>query len=227
MRLSTAFRADSGIYPPNGAIGRQRSQWYAVTRLKISSGSIEVADLGSVPAGSLQFRVPIGNYEIEAKLIDFAGSLCVSRVRARLSATKPTLGRKRGRVEVDSAAIAIGDFQSIRARLNGAQKEEFIARAREYLLIRACKKCTIKIGDRIIPFAICRAAEGDGAYPVFPLRSHGRCVGLEIEFFKDGYKLPPSPIPTVEFIRLRCHPQHLASPQRSIKHRARAGAVPR
>ena len=199
------MRADSGIYPPNGAVGRERRLWYQVARLKISSGILEVCDLGFVPTSSFRFRVPNGSYVIEAKLINFAGSLCVSRVRACLSDIRPTLGRKRGNINVDFSAVAIGDFQSVRATLDQAEQQELNRQVRGYMVATSCKLRTVKVSARSIRLVVCRTAEGDGSYPVFSLYHRGRCVGLEMEFFRNGHVLPPSPIPTVEFRRVPLH----------------------
>jgi len=85
MRLATAVRKDAGEYPGDGVVGRERAAWYSVANLRVASGGIEVADLGAVPGDSFRLRVPNGVYAVEARLIDFDGSLRVSRIRARLA----------------------------------------------------------------------------------------------------------------------------------------------
>lgn len=189
MRLSSAIRKDTGVYPGDGVKGTERVTWYEVARLKVRTGGIDVADLGRMPADSVRLRVPNGNYVIEARLIDFDGSLCLSRVRARLEGIHPKLGRKRGSVAVDFAAIAIADFEYFRQTLDEDDLEELSENATEFMQVEFCEKCSMSFESGAAQFAVSKSGFGDGTYPVFALMQGKRAVGLEVELIRDGHVL--------------------------------------
>jgi len=189
MRLSAAVRKDTGVYPGDGVVGKERKTWYSVTTLKVRTGGIDIADLGMIPAHTLRIRVPNGDYLIEARLIDFGGSLCVSRVRARLKGVDPKVGKKRGMVPVDYAAIAIADFEYLRQTLDDSEQDEFNDAATEFMHVDFCEKCTISFGTGTAQIAVSKSGFGDGTYPVFALINRKGIIGLEVELIKDGYVL--------------------------------------
>jgi len=190
MRLSTAIRKDTGVYPGDGVTGKERPTWYTVTTLKVLTGGIDVADIGQIPANSLRIRVPNGKYAIEARLIDFAGSLCISRVRARLDGSRPTLGKKRGTVGVDFAAIAIADFEYYRQTLTEDDQDELAEAATDFMHVDFCEKCSISLETATITFAVSKSGFGDGTYPVFALiNKKNQPIGMEIKLIQDGHVL--------------------------------------
>jgi hypothetical protein len=191
MRLSAAMRRDTGVYPGDGAVGRERATWCSVGQLDVASGGIDIADLGAFPGDdSLRLRIPNGTYLIEARLIDFNGSLCISRVRVRPLKGTVVRGRKRGQVSVDFGSIAIADFARIRCQLDDYDQDDLSEYARECDHAGSCQKYHLRIAGHTIHFIISKAGLGDGSYPVFSLLSRGRPAGLEVEFIRDGHELP-------------------------------------
>jgi hypothetical protein len=189
MRLTTATRKDTGVYPGDDVVGRERETWYDVSRVAVTSGGIDVADLGAFPAESLCLRVPKGEYAVEARLIDFAGSLCLSRVRVRPVDAAVSLGPKLGAIPVDFAAVAIGDFGAICSQLDEDEQEELNEDSGDFMQVDFCEPCRVKVGDKSIRFVVCKAGFGDGRYPVYRLKRRGKTVGFEVEFIRDGHVL--------------------------------------
>jgi hypothetical protein len=190
MRLSAAVRKDTGVYPGDGVVGRERETWYKVATLDVTSGAIDLADLGGFPGDSFPLPVARGAYVVEARLIDFDGSMCVSRVRVRPDGKVVKLGPKGGKIAVDFAALAIGDFGRIRKELSVEQQEELNEGSRRFMQIGFCEMCRVKVGGKTVQFVVCKAGFGDGSYTVYPLNHRGRAVGFEVEFIRDGYVLP-------------------------------------
>jgi hypothetical protein len=189
-RLSTAIRRDKAVYPGNGVVGRERPTWYDVAQLNVTSGAIDIADLGAFPGDdSLCLRVPRGIYAVEARLIDFNGSLCVARVRVRPRKVIPTLGSKQGEIPVDFAAVAIGDIGSIRRKFDDDERDDLNEQSREFMQVEFCKTCRLKLGGKTVSFIVCKAGLGDGSYPIFALKSGRRTVGFEVQFLRDGHVL--------------------------------------
>jgi hypothetical protein len=183
------MRKDSGVYPGDGVVGRERSAWYLIGKLRVSSGFIEARDLGCIsgPDG-VGAMVPQGGYLAEARIIDFGGSLCVSRVRVRLETSAAVLGGEIGKISVDLAAVALADFRTISQKLSSEEFEELNDCASD------CRRgvanvCKVKFEKLTAQFVACMSGFGDGTFPVFLLKSRGRRIGLEIEFIRDGHVL--------------------------------------
>ena len=189
MRLATAMKADTGIYPGNGVIGHERPERYSVGKLAVTSGRISVADLGAIPVpDAVSIRVSVGVHLIEAKLIDFNGSLCLSRIRACAAGAKPLLGPRVGQVSVDSGAVAIADLDALRATLTDDDEDEFSELTGD-LMGRFGEIVHLKFGRRSVRFAVYQSGFGDGTFPVFALKAGRRIIGIEVEFISDGHVL--------------------------------------
>jgi hypothetical protein len=183
------MRKDTGVYPGNGVVGRERPQWYSVGKLPIISGRISVADLGAIPGpDAVCVRVPIGDHLVEARLIDFNGSLCLSRVRARDAGAKPSFGPQIGQVSVDFGAVAIADLDAIRATLTDDDEDD-LAELTGEMMGRFGEIVHLKFGCRSVRFAVCQSGFGDGTFPVFALKAGRRVIGIEVEFICDGHIL--------------------------------------
>jgi hypothetical protein len=154
----------------------------------VCSGGIEVCDLGAVPSDAFRLRVPNGTFAIEARLIDFDGSLRVSRVRGRLKGKTTKLGRQLAEISVDYAAIVIGDLRAAR-ELDDYAREDLNDAVREFMQTEFCEKCTVRAGGIRFQLAVCPSGFGDGKYPVFQLDCGGRPAGIEVELIRDGHVL--------------------------------------
>lgn len=171
--------------PIGGSIGVVRPIWYRIADLEVTSGVIEIADLGSILNDSFSLRVVPGKYQIEARLIDFDRCAKVSRVRAVLAGAEFNRG-KCGEVSLDFAGVAVGDFESVRKNLNDQQQENLNKWALRAIGTTVCSKRSKRIGTHVVSMVLCRAALGDGTYPIFRINQRGRAVGFEVEFIPDG-----------------------------------------
>jgi hypothetical protein len=183
MLLSEAMKSDTGVYPGDGVVGRERPFWYGVATLAVETGGLDVTDLPGI--SGIRVPVPNGIYCVEARLIDFGGSLCLSRLRARADNVDPSLGEKRGVVPVDFGGITLSDFQALRNGLTVAEIWEMEGLSRSFMNV-FCDICQLNFESKTVRFVVCKSGFGDGTYPVFALNSGTEIVGLEIEFIKDG-----------------------------------------
>ena len=186
MNISEAMREDSGVYPGDGTIGREREEWYAVGTLNVGSGSLQVADLGGT--SSIEVSLPAGGYRVDARLIDFGGSLCLSRIRLLLNRATATGEEKRGDVSVDFGGVVICDFQQIQDQLRPAELDEFDELLPAFMTT-FCDMCQLNFESGKIEFVVCKAGFGDGTYPVLVLTSGGSSIGIEVGFIANGHVL--------------------------------------
>jgi hypothetical protein len=186
MRLAAAIRKTRRTTLRNGTVGKESPCWYEVTRLTVTSGGIDIADVGGVN-DSFRLRVQNGLYAIEVKLIDFGGALRVSRIRARPDKTICELGRKCAEIPIDFAAIAIADIGAVRKTLDDDELEELADAARSLMNAEFCQKMAVAVGSRKLNLVVCQSGFGDGTYPAFLLKSKRRIVGFEMEFLRDGH----------------------------------------
>lgn len=186
MQLSDAMKQDRRVDPVPGTVGRERPAWYTVATLRVDSGTLDVADLPGT--GAVRVAVPNGLYLIEAKLIDFDGSLRLSRVRARIETTNPDMGAKQGMVAVDFGSIRIADFLAIQNGLTSQELQEFSELTCAFSKV-SCDICRLNFESRSVYFVLCQSGFGDGTYPVSGLNRGAETVGLEVQFIKDGHVL--------------------------------------
>jgi hypothetical protein len=191
MRLKAALNRDRNVYSGEGVVGHERPTWYEIGKVTVNSGSLCIVDLGTIPSGDdgVRIKVPNGSYLIEARLIDFDGSFCLFRARARLVGSTPTLGARAGEVGVDFACVAIGDFDAIEAGINDDDRSELSNLSLD-LMETVGEVVRHACSTKSIRFAVCKSGVGDGTYTVFQLRSGRKIVGLEAEFLRDGHVLP-------------------------------------
>jgi hypothetical protein len=183
MLLSEAMKSDTGVYPGDGVVGRERPFWYDVATLAVETAGLDVTDLPGISG----IRIPVSNgiYCVEARLIDFAGSLCLSRLRARAEGVDACLGEQRGVVPVDFGGITLSDFQALRHGLTVEEIYE-LEKLSGNLMDVFCDICQLNFESKAVRFVVCKSGFGDGTYPVFALNCGNEIVGLEIEFIKDG-----------------------------------------
>jgi hypothetical protein len=186
MHISDAMKNDSGAYPGNGVVGRELPAWFDVAQLQVESGALDVADRNLI--NSVRVAMPNGNYIVEGRLIDFGGSLCLSRLRARAEGCAVRLGESCGKVSVDLGGVAVADIQGVTRGLNSEEQEEWEQRAGGLWDV-FCDGCSMNFESRVVQFVVAKSGFGDGWYPVFALKSGNDVVGLEVEFIKDGHEL--------------------------------------
>lgn len=200
--LSAAILKRTHGSPKDGSTGVEKSNWYRVAELEITSGTIEIADLGSVPHDSVRVRVPRGKYQVEARLIDFDRRLKISRLRVFLAGAEFNRGSKCGELSLDFAAVALGDLVSIRKNLSDQEQEKLNRWAVHAIGTTVCAKRFKRLGRNVVELLLCQASLGDLTYPVFRIDERGRAVGFEIEFISDGH-LWRSPQPAAKWRRVR------------------------
>jgi hypothetical protein len=186
MLLSDTMKDDIGMYPGDGVVGQERPTWYEVGKLRVESGSLDIADLPLIEG--VRITVPDGLYVVEARLIDFAGSLCLSRLRIRLDGVAAILGPKRGDLPIDLAHCHIADFQTMRNGLTADELDELNELALSFADV-FCDLCSLNFETKSVAFVVCKTGFGDGTYSVYALRDQYRDVGLEVEFIKNGHVL--------------------------------------
>jgi hypothetical protein len=189
VTLSEAVLEDTGRYPGDGVVGRERGTWYAVDILRILSGTIGAADVGAIPASS-SFNLNNGSYRVEARLIDFAGSLCVSRIRVRSGSTVGASGKMICEISVDFGAVVVADFKHIRESLDEQEQRELNNTALLLMDEKFCRRKSVSVGHTKIDIVICNCTLGDGKYPVFAIERGGHVIGIEIRLIPNGYMLP-------------------------------------
>jgi hypothetical protein len=186
MLLSDAMKSDTGVYPGDGVVGREQTPWYSVATLTVESRGLDVADLGG--ANPVRIALPNGPYCIEGRLINFGGSLCLSRIRARAEGIEVRLGEKLGIVSVDLAHIEIADSEALKQGLTTQEVEELAELSGHFMSV-ICDICRLNFETKTVYFVVCQSGFGDGVYPVFALRRGNEVVGLEVEFIRDGHLL--------------------------------------
>ena len=183
MLLADAMKDDSGEYPDDGGIGRQRPIWYDIGKLTVDSGNLEIADLGD--REGLRVRIPPGIFTAQARLIDFAGSLWLTRVRVFAQETSPELGFEEGSFHVDLAGCWIADFDTMLRDLSADNLGRLSRRASAMNVF--CDLCSLDLPTKTVNFLACQSGLGDGEYAVFSLKDHRQTIGIEVEFLKDGH----------------------------------------
>lgn len=125
MTLREYLRISRPAAPPSGAIGAE-SEWMAVADLESTAGTLWIGDpqffwAEAYEGGGCRVDVSVGSYVVEAKGIDFNGSLYVSRLRVvRQGATECSPGGIVGEAETDSAQLGIADIGALKAALAAA-----------------------------------------------------------------------------------------------------------
>ncbi|MGA2230138.1 MAG: hypothetical protein ABSH22_04355 [Tepidisphaeraceae bacterium] len=183
MNLADVKWTGTGGHANNGTVGRERSEWYAVATLSVESGYLGVSDL--FDSSFVGAEVQRGVYFVEARIIEFGGCLRISRLRASAGAENSSRGEIRGHVAVDGGCVMVADFKDIRASLTPAEVDEF-AQLSSTFRFATCDICRLNFESKTIFFVLCESGFGDGRYPVYALNAEDRCVGIEVEFIKDG-----------------------------------------
>jgi hypothetical protein len=183
MHILDALGQSAEGIPQKGTVGSEQLKWHNVAELEVKSGALDVDDLCCSKPPSVAVANSI--YLVEAKLIDFAGHLRVSRLRARAKGVDASIGQKIGKLAVEFGAVVLADFQQIRALLTEAENAEF-----EQLLfsfMTPCDLCRLRFESGTVYIVKCTSGFGDGTYPVFALNAGGQPAGLEVDFIPDGY----------------------------------------
>jgi hypothetical protein len=173
--------------PPEGTVGME-SDWLPFTTLNVTTGSVWAGDPWIANAeDGLVVRLPLGTYQLEAKVMDFAGRKRISRLRACLESAKaPVLGKEIGETGTDSAKMVVCDMGTLEASI-GADDDRY----RDLVMKHEYKDCgCIQFRMKkpiVLPYV--STGFGDGGAPVFVLKSGRRRVGLELEFLPPGYKV--------------------------------------
>src|SRR5687768_13639578 len=119
MTLKQRIAQRKGEFPKAGVVGVE-GDWLPVGTIDAPKGSLLAVDVKmfNEDDGALA-KVPPGKYVVEGKVMAFDKHLRVSRLRAYLRGTTPTLGDEIGETGTDSAMIAIADIKDVDARVSG------------------------------------------------------------------------------------------------------------
>lgn len=168
-----------------GAVGRE-SEWLGFTQLDLSEGRLLICDLGFIPSedDGLLVELPAGRYEVQAKVMEYAGDQRVSRLRLAPSGIAASLGEQLGETWTDTAQTSICDFTAMSRHFEAAELDddafgEQLDQTREEQGV--CGVLELDAARRAVaPFV--DSGFGDGTFPVFALIAGGQRVGVEIEF---------------------------------------------
>lgn len=187
MTLQEYLQSSRAAEPTSGAIGAE-SEWMAVADLEATAGTLWIGDpqfcwAEAYERGGCRVDVPVGNYVVEARGIDFNGSRYVSRLRViRQGATECSSGGIVGEAETDSAQLGIADIGALKAALAAAcGEDEDVA----FDLLEEGVDADIGVFEpqpghagRLIYLP---SGFGDGGGPVWELVSSGARIGIEHE----------------------------------------------
>lgn len=186
MNLSEFLKHSKPELPGAGTPGRETA-WLAVTSFQVSRGSLWVGDPYVVNAeDGFLMDAPNGVYALEAKAMDFAGRLAVSRVRAYLStAESPETGREIGYTCTDTAMVAVCDIRALDEAIPPDANEAFQDAVMNHPS-HDCGVIPIRVGRGFdLPYV--STAFGDTGGTVFEIVSNGARVGFEVEFLPPDY----------------------------------------
>lgn len=188
MTLEEFLQESSEDEPADGTIGVE-TDWLSVAPLKLTTGRLWIGDPQFAWAEANEgegciIGVPVGDYHVEAKGIDFNGSRFVSRVRVyRDGSHDISVGDPFGDAGTDSAQIGVADQKALKASFDAACGDDVDA-ALDMLEENINSNVGVFEPDprgdgRLIYLP---SGVGDGGGPVLQLLSNGQCVGIEHEF---------------------------------------------
>lgn len=173
------------------------SDWLFLCTMAIPNGVLWVGDpyfawAEAQSGDGCVIEVPRGNYEVQAKALDFAESKIVSRLRVvREGCTSPKVGGEVGKSGTDSGMMAVADQKALKQAFEVACGNEYES------CIELVEEATSQVPGVLRPDpsgegALAFVPNGsDGSGPVMELLSEGDRVGVELEVY---------PVP----VRLRC-----------------------
>jgi hypothetical protein len=177
----------------HGSTGRETG-WLRFTRLMLSEGRLLICDPDFIPSedDGLLVELTAGQYEVQAKVMEYAGDQRVSRLRMVPAGIAASLGEKLGETWADTGQTAVCDFTAMTrhfegAKLDGDAFREKLDDARDEQGRCGVLKLNAARGA-VAPFT--DSGFGDGTFPVFALMVDGRRVGVEIEFIAAGEPYP-------------------------------------
>lgn len=186
MLLKNVIRKRTGDFPESGVKGKE-TDWLDVGTLQVPTGSLCAVDPMMLNEDDgVVVKVPAGAYVVQAKAMDFNGHLRVSRMRAFLEGTTPTLGQELDEVGTDSASMAICDIKDIYDGFDEEYDDERADRLMD-IDVEGGDIVTLKFGKKTMRFAVCESGLGDGAGPAFALKDGRKTVGIELEFMPPGF----------------------------------------
>ena len=184
------LRSSKGAFPEVDVTGVE-SDWFDVGPLEVTSGTLFAGDpmMLDQEAGP-RVKVPNGTYQVQVKGIDFKGHRRTARVRVWLPGkTEPTLGTSRGETFTDSGWIGVCDIASYRKAVPRERAAEYDADIDQATDAEGVGILRFEYAGQSFEMALQPSGLGDGTFPVFPLMSRGKPVGIEVEFIPAGFKL--------------------------------------
>jgi hypothetical protein len=138
----------------------------------------------------LLIDLPVGEYEVVAKVMDYVTEKRVSRLRVLRVSSEPQVGGEIGKTWSDTARIGACDYEAYK-RAWGDDDD------RAWTIVGPTLEqdpTGVAVLDQdsgaILPFV--ESGFGDGEFPVFELRdpTAGVRVGIEVEFIPEGTAYP-------------------------------------
>lgn len=164
--------------PEKGQTGEE-SQWLHFGDFPIISGKLWAGDAQFAPSpdDGVMVDVPTGTYDVAVKLIHYGEDTRVSRLRAWLSGTNPTLGAEVGETWADTGTQAFCD-QVEYDKECGEDFDAYWERVEE--VISGHDVAIVALSDNAaMPFV--QSGFGDGEFKLFELLESGSRVGVELE----------------------------------------------
>ena len=154
-------------------------QWLPCATLKLKGNWLSVCDLAQFPTGDMGVRLPPGEYAAQVRLAKsrLGEWPIVATLRVTRPGAQPTDRRHAYDVDIDLAAIAVHDRQTLLRRFAIHDRDP----VSEQLMALECTHCVVVIRKGLESLVL-PSGDGDGSYPVYALLDGDATVGIEVEF---------------------------------------------
>lgn len=195
MNIQEYFDQSTGSFPASGLTGVE-SDWMHVGTLSVPCGNLWTGPIFTDRDEGCTVEVPIGAHEVWIKGLDFKGHRRTARVRVcPATIEEPVPGDRCGEICVDGGLVFVCDIaayeQVVKGRFERQFQNEFVAASSAAFFESHGIRCmSFSYAGRSMDVAHMPCGLGDGTYPVFPIMSRNRTMGLEFEFLPPNYKAP-------------------------------------
>ncbi|MDP6442207.1 MAG: hypothetical protein QGG36_07885 [Pirellulaceae bacterium] len=189
MTLNEYLEQSRDEEAPRGTVGRE-SEWMTVATLTVKSGRLWIGDPQFSWAEANEGEgcvvdVPPGEYQVEAKGVDFAGVRVVRSVRAYLSGSAELVqGAEVDEAGTDSGQIGLADQPELKASFDVACGDDVDAALD---MLEEGVDGPVGVFEPVAggsgKVVFLPSGFGDGGGPVIELQSDAARVGIEHAFF--------------------------------------------
>lgn len=163
------------------------SEWLRLGDLVTNSGKLLVTDAQLAPEFGVTLDLPIGEYTVMTKVMDYGVDARFSRLRV-LSGDQVSSGKAIGEIFTDSAQAGVLDPNTYPAEVAGdfslwlkVMEPQFTSGSYGVAVL------DVESGAKM-PFV--ESGFGDGTFAVYELLSGDRRVGVEVQFIAPGDAYP-------------------------------------